>query len=84
MPLGLDNAVAVVDLVDAKVVQTIPLPDNSGATGSAIVDDSIAFVANPNLNTVSRVNYLRRVLPRKAVSGSTRRESSMPAEESSC
>ena len=58
VPLGLDNAVAVVDLVDAKVVLTIPLPANSGATGSAIVDDSIAFVANPNLNTVSRVNYL--------------------------
>ena len=58
VPLGLDNAVAVVDLIDARVLRTIPLPDNSGATGSAIVDDSIAFVANPNLNTVSRVNYL--------------------------
>ena len=39
-------------------MRAIPLPDNSGATGSAIVDDSIAFVANPNLNTVSRINYL--------------------------
>jgi hypothetical protein len=58
VPLGLDNAVAVVDLVSATLVRTIPLPDNSGATGSAIVDDSIAFVANPNLNTVSRVNYV--------------------------
>lgn len=58
VPLGLDNAVAVVDLRTATVVRRIPLPDNSGATGSAIVDDSIAYVANPNLNTVSRVNYL--------------------------
>lgn len=58
VPLGLDNAVAVVDLVTATVTRTIPLPDNSGATGSAIVDDSIAFVANPNLNSVSRINYL--------------------------
>jgi hypothetical protein len=57
VPLGLDNAVAVVDLIEAKVMRRVPLPDNSGATGSAIVDDSIAFVANPNLNTVSRVNY---------------------------
>src|SRR5262249_23322318 len=57
VPLGLDNAVAVVDLVDAHVRRTIPLPANSGATGSAVVDDSIAFVANPNLNTVSRINY---------------------------
>lgn len=58
VPLGVDNAVAVVDLRTAAVARTIPLPDNSGATGSVIVDDSIAYVANPNLNTVSRVNYL--------------------------
>jgi hypothetical protein len=58
VPLGLDNAVAVVDLRAAAVARTIPLPDNSGATGSTVVDDSIAYVGNPNLNTVSRVNYL--------------------------
>lgn len=58
VPLGLDNAVAVVDLRGATVLRTIPLPDNSGATGSTVVDDSIAYVGNPNLNTVSRVNYL--------------------------
>jgi len=58
VPLGLDNAVAVVDLIDATVTRLVPLPNNSGATGSAIVDDSIAFVANPNLNSVSRINYL--------------------------
>ena len=58
VPLGLDNAVAVVDLRTASVLRTIPLPENSGATGSAIVDDSIAYVGNPNINTVSRVNYL--------------------------
>jgi len=33
------------------------LPPGSGATGAAIQDDSIAWVANPNLNTVTRVNY---------------------------
>jgi hypothetical protein len=58
VPLGLDNAVAVVDLRAAAVLRTVPLPDNSGATGSTVVDDSIAYVGNPNLNTVSRVNYL--------------------------
>jgi hypothetical protein len=58
VPLGLDNAVAVVDLRAQAVVRTIPLPENSGATGSTILDDSIGYVANPNLNTVSRVNYL--------------------------
>jgi hypothetical protein len=58
VPLGLDNAVAVVDLRSATVARIIPLPANSGATGSTIVDDSIAYVGNPNLNSVSRVNYL--------------------------
>lgn len=58
VPLGLDNAVAVVDLRSATVMRTIPLPENSGATGSAIVDDSIAYVGNPNINSVSRINYL--------------------------
>jgi hypothetical protein len=58
VPLGLDNAVAVVDLRAAAVARVVPLPENSGATGSAIVDDSIGYVGNPNLNTVSRVNYL--------------------------
>lgn len=67
VPLGLDNAVAVVDLINARVTRTIPLPDNSGATGSAIVDDSIAFVANPNLNTVSRVNYQAGTTTEKGV-----------------
>ncbi len=58
VPLGLDNAAAVVDLRDAQVMRLVPLPANSGATGSAIVDDSIAYVANPNLNSISRINYL--------------------------
>jgi hypothetical protein len=58
VPLGLDDAVAVVDLRAGTVPRVIPLAANSGATGSAIVDDSIGYVANPNLNTVTRVNYL--------------------------
>ena len=36
---------------------TLPLPTASGATGVAIQDDSIAWIANPNLNMVTRVNY---------------------------
>lgn len=58
VPMGLDNAVAVVDLRTASVLRRVPLPANSGATGAAVVDDSIAYVGNPGLNTVSRVNYL--------------------------
>ncbi len=57
VPLGDDNAVRVVDLHTLSPTLLIPLPAGSGATGSAIVDDSIGYVANPNLNTVTRVNY---------------------------
>jgi hypothetical protein len=58
IPMGLDNAASVVDLRDAQVMRLVPLPDSSGATGSAMVDDSIAYVANPNLNSITRINYL--------------------------
>jgi hypothetical protein len=58
VPMGFDNSVAVVDLKTATVSRIVPLPANSGATGSAVIDDSIGYVANPNRNTVTRVNYL--------------------------
>ena len=57
VPLGVFPAVAVVDLAAASIVDVIALPEGSGATGVAIVDDSLAFVANPELNTVSPVRY---------------------------
>src|SRR4029077_1580914 len=41
----------------------LPLAPGSGATGVAIQDDSIAWIANPGLNSVTRLNYF---------SGSTR------------
>ena len=58
VPLGNDPSVAVVNLRTAQVERLVPLPANSGATGAAIVDDSIAYVGNPNLNSITRVNYL--------------------------
>lgn len=57
VPLGAGDGVAVVDLRQGELARLIPLP-GSGATGAAMVDDSVAYVANPRLNTVSRVNYL--------------------------
>jgi hypothetical protein len=36
----------------------VPLPAHSGATGAAMVDDSIAYVGNPGINSISRINYL--------------------------
>lgn len=65
------GAVILVPMGDADVVRvvstgTLPpgappviaLPTGSGATGVAIQDDSLAWVANPNLNSVTQVNYL--------------------------
>lgn len=61
VPLGVVPAVAVVDLRERRLLTTVALPDGSGATGSAFVDDSIAMVANPALGTVTPVNVLRGV-----------------------
>ena len=58
VPLGPANAVAVVNLRERRLLDRIPLPAGSGATGVAVVNDSIAYVGNPGLNSVSRVNYL--------------------------
>lgn len=55
VPLGLFPALAVVDLSSGDV-QTVPLRNNSGATGVAFLNDSIVFVANSNLDSLSRVN----------------------------
>jgi hypothetical protein len=41
----------------ARPDYTLPLATGSGATGVAIQDDSIAWIANPNLKTVTRLNY---------------------------
>jgi DNA-binding beta-propeller fold protein YncE len=66
VPLGQADAVGVDRLLEpcglgALCVQpdyVLPLAPGSGATGVAIQDDSIAWIANPNLNTVTRLNYL--------------------------
>jgi DNA-binding beta-propeller fold protein YncE len=66
VPLGQADAVGVDRLLGpcgpgALCVQpdyVLPLATGSGATGVAIQDDSIAWIANPNLNTVTRLNYL--------------------------
>jgi hypothetical protein len=56
VPMGIVPAVAVVDLGDPSLVRTVGLPDGSGATGVAFLNDSIALVANPNLGSVTPVN----------------------------
>ncbi len=56
VPLGFVPAVAIVDLETAAVTRTIALPEGSGATGVAFLDDERLLVANPGLGSVSLVN----------------------------
>jgi len=58
VPLGIVPAVAIVDVRDAALLRTVGLPDGSGATGAAFVNDSIVLVANPSLGSVTPVNVL--------------------------
>lgn len=56
VPLGFYPFVAVVNVPGAAVERFIPLPANSGATGAAFLNDSIAVVGNSNLNSVTAIN----------------------------
>ena len=56
VPLGFVPALAVVDLDEAALARTVPLPAGSGATGVAFLTDSTVLVANPALNSVTPVN----------------------------
>jgi len=68
VPLGFVPALAVVDIVAASLLRTVPLPTGSGATGVAFVSESTVLVANSNLDTVTPVNVVTGVaLPEIAV-----------------
>jgi hypothetical protein len=56
VPLCAADALAVVDLIGRRLIHRIELTVGSGATGAAMVSDSVAYVANPGLNTITRVN----------------------------
>lgn len=59
VPMGVFPAAVVVNLSQRSVAHSIALPANSGATGAAFLNDSIALVASPNLNNVTPINVLR-------------------------
>ena len=68
VPMGAANALRVYSFGTLSGPTIIALPTNSGATGVAIRSDSFAYVANPNLNSVTRVNYRTGdTLPQTAV-----------------
>ncbi|UCF18798.1 MAG: YncE family protein, partial [Gemmatimonadota bacterium] len=64
VPLGQVSALAVYDFTTGEV-STIALPQNSGASGVAFVSDSVVYVANSNLNTVSVVDIARGSVDRE-------------------
>ena len=75
VPLGQADAVAVDRLpppcppgaLCVSPDHVWPLSPGSGATGVAIQDDSIAWIANPDRNTVTRLNYANGDTARVAV-----------------
>jgi hypothetical protein len=56
VPLRGRDAVAVVDLRAGMLVNTIALAPGSGVAGAVLISDSIAYISNANLNTVTRVD----------------------------
>lgn len=58
VPMGILPAVAVVDLETGELAH-VQLPENSGATGAAFLNDSLVLAANPNLDNVTPVNVVR-------------------------
>jgi hypothetical protein len=56
VPLRGRDAIAVVDLRAGMLVNTIALAPGSGVAGAVLVSDSVAFISNANLNTVTRVD----------------------------
>jgi hypothetical protein len=59
VPMGTYPFAAVVNLRTGTVQSRVALPANSGATGSDFVNDSVAIVANPGVNSVTPVNVRR-------------------------
>jgi hypothetical protein len=56
VPLGGQDAIAVVDLRNGQLVNTIALAPGSGVAGAALISDSVVYVSNSSLNTVTRVD----------------------------
>jgi hypothetical protein len=80
VPMGTYPAAVVANLVTGATAAA-NLPTGSGATGAAFLNDTVAVVANSNLNTVSAVHVVTRtvgaqvpagVFPQAVVAGDNR------------
>ncbi len=56
VPLRGRDAIAIVDLRLGQLANTLPVQPGAGVSGAALVDDSVAYVANANLNTLTRLD----------------------------
>jgi hypothetical protein len=56
VPLRGRDAVAVVDLREGLLVNTIMLGPGSGVAGAVLIGDSVAYVSNSRQNTLTRVD----------------------------
>jgi hypothetical protein len=56
VPLRGRDAIAVVDLRQGMLANTIALQPGSGVAGAALVSDSVVYVSNASANTLTRVN----------------------------
>lgn len=56
VPLQRRDAIAVVDLRNGQLVNTIALALGSGVAGAALISDSVVYVSNSNFNTITRVD----------------------------
>lgn len=55
IPLATPDAALLVDLRARTVLGTVPLPTGADASAVEVLDDSVAYVANAGLNTVTRI-----------------------------
>ena len=53
-----DDAADLLNLIVMSVVMTMDLPAGSGATGVAVVNDTVGYVANPNLNSITQIDLV--------------------------
>jgi len=56
VPLRGEDAIAVVDLRAGELVSIIRLAPGSGLSGAALISDSLAYVSNAGLHSVTRVD----------------------------
>jgi hypothetical protein len=56
IPLRSGDAIAVLDLRNRQLVNTIALAPGSGVAGAALISDSVVYVSNSNLNTITRLD----------------------------